>query len=795
LVVGVVLHTDVDALHGTLDALTDALHEGDRVVLVPDGPDVALAAALRSDPRLTALPQLTSAQPAGNAAAFNRLARELRADEAAVVFLENGARPAPDALDRLSGALERDGVGLAGPSTNDAWNDQRALPDGRSDPLGLRDGAARLAVFHGDEPRTLAPLYSLSEVCFAVAREVVTAVGAADEGFGVGPCWEMEYTARAARAGFDTVWVGAAYVYRAPPTRRRLVDDARHFAAAKRRYQDRLCGLRLDGSRTHHVDHCEGDACPHFAPPDRVLVHLPLTLVTGPTGPAARAVPAGRAVPAPRRRVPTPKGRAPFVSCVMVTADRADWARQAIAYFHRQTHPADARELIVVDDGAVDLRRELGDLLDHPAIVPVRLVRRESIGVKRNLGTARARGDVLMQWDDDDWYGPNRIARQAAPIAAGTADITGLCDAVWFDVDDWGFRRPSRAHHRHLFVEDVAGGTLAFHRRLWDRGLRYPDTSLAEDAAFVGQAVRRGARLARLPAEGVFVYLRHGTNSWQLRLRDDRAGWDTVSEPAELTAYPDDRAWYAARSRRAGPVVLGRGPGPETGAQHDGLGPTVSCIMPTADRLDLLPAAIEGFRAQTYRDAELVVVDDGAESAGHLVPDDPRVRYIRLDRKRVLGEKRNLAIEEARGEVIVHMDDDDWSHPERVAVQVAVLAGGDAELCGLAQVLWWDPHRQAAWRYTCPRVHRPWVAGNTLAYWRDAWRRAPFPAQGTGEDTAFVWAARRRVQVIDDERLVIGTLHARNTSPKRTHTSAWTSVDRRVILRIFAEAGAPVAVR
>jgi glycosyltransferase involved in cell wall biosynthesis/GT2 family glycosyltransferase len=775
LLVGVVLHTDPAALHGTLDALAGALGPDDRVVLVPDGPDPALATALWGDPVLAGLEQLAVDRPLGNAAAFNGLARALAGDEGALVFLENGARPAPDALDRLASALRRPGVGLAGPSTNDAWNEQRVLPGATGDPAGLREAAARLAAAYGDGDdghRSLAPLHAPAEMCLAVAREVVEAVGAADEGFGRGPCWEMEYAARAVRAGFAAVWVGAAFVHRAPPTRRRRRDEPRDLAGAKRHYQDRLCGLRLDGTRAHHVAHCAGDACPHFAPPDRIVVHLPLGPATGPRVPV-------RVVEGVRSAASAAAG-VPFVSCVLPTYDRGEWLGRAIEYFHRQDHPAGARELIVVDDGQADLRRQVGDLLGHPAITHLRLPARVSIGVKRNLGTGRARGDVIVHWDDDDWYGPERLTRQVAPLAAGAADLTGLRGAVWFDLDRWRFRRPTGGHHRRLFVEDVSGGTLAFRRSLWDRGLRYPDTSLAEDAAFLRDAVRRGFRLARLPADGVYLYLRHGTNSWRLPRRDERAGWQAVAEPAELRHNPDDRAFYAARSRAVVPVVPAGGP-------------TVSCIMPTADRPDFVPAAIAGFLAQRHDAAELIVVDDGDEPVGHLVPDDPRVRYVRLDGRRVLGEKRNLAVEAARGEVVVHLDDDDWSHPDRLQVQVGALQRGEAEVCGLARMLWWDPQRRAAWRYTSPPVRRPWVAGNTLAYLRDDWRRRPFPVQALGEDTAFVWAdRRRRVLPLDDERLVVGTIHPRNTSRKHPRSTTWTPVDPQLVLRLFQDAGVEV---
>jgi glycosyltransferase involved in cell wall biosynthesis len=212
--------------------------------------------------------------------------------------------------------------------------------------------------------------------------------------------------------------------------------------------------------------------------------------------------------------------------------------------------------------------------------------------------------------------------------------------------------------------------------------------------------------------------------------------------------------------------------------------------MPTADRPGFLPAAIAGFLAQRHDAAELIVVDDGVAPVGHLVPDDPRVRYIRLDKRLVLGAKRNLAVEAAQGDVVVHLDDDDWSRPDRLQVQFDALSRGDAEICGLATTLWWDPRRRAAWRLTPPPLRRPWVAGNTLAYLRDAWRWCPFPAQALGEDTAFVWAdPRRRVRPLDDERLVVGTIHPGNTSRKHTRTSAWTRLDPDVVLRLFAAEG------
>jgi glycosyltransferase involved in cell wall biosynthesis len=93
---------------------------------------------------------------------------------------------------------------------------------------------------------------------------------------------------------------------------------------------------------------------------------------------------------------------------------------------------------------------------------------------------------------------------------------------------------------------------------------------------------------------------------------------------------------------------------------------TVTCIMPTADRRRFVPAAIRLFLEQDCEDKELVIVDDGSDRVGDIIPQHPQIRYIALPRRIRLGAKRNLACEAARGDVIVHRDDDDWHAPWRL---------------------------------------------------------------------------------------------------------------------------------
>lgn len=202
--------------------------------------------------------------------------------------------------------------------------------------------------------------------------------------------------------------------------------------------------------------------------------------------------------------------------------------------------------------------------------------------------------------------------------------------------------------------------------------------------------------------------------------------------------------------------------------------PAITCIMPTADRRAFVPTAISQFLRQDYGGSELIVLDDGAQSVEDLIPDDPRVRYVREARKSPIGVKRNRACELARGDVIVHWDDDDWNAPWRVRYQVEQLLERGADICGLDRVLFYDPAEDRGWEYVYANNAAPWVYGATLCYTKSFWRRNPFPAIGVGEDSRFVWSAvTKKVVALEDPTFFVGIIHPGNTSPKQKRGTRW----------------------
>jgi ADP-heptose:LPS heptosyltransferase/glycosyltransferase involved in cell wall biosynthesis/SAM-dependent methyltransferase len=199
-----------------------------------------------------------------------------------------------------------------------------------------------------------------------------------------------------------------------------------------------------------------------------------------------------------------------------------------------------------------------------------------------------------------------------------------------------------------------------------------------------------------------------------------------------------------------------------------------SCIMPTANRRRFVPSAIAQFLAQDYPSKELVILDDGDDSVADLIPSDAAVRYLRTPRHQNLGAKRNAACEAARGDIILHWDDDDWYAPNRIRLQAEALCESDAELCGIDRVLFVDPRARTAWEYVYPSGGAPWVCGATLCYRRDFWRAHPFSNTNNGEDTRFAAAVHPdRLHVLPDNHFFVGLIHAGNSSPKHVRDRRW----------------------
>jgi glycosyltransferase involved in cell wall biosynthesis len=113
--------------------------------------------------------------------------------------------------------------------------------------------------------------------------------------------------------------------------------------------------------------------------------------------------------------------------------------------------------------------------------------------------------------------------------------------------------------------------------------------------------------------------------------------------------------------------------------------PLVSAIIPTYNRESVIANAVESVLRQTYKNVEIIVVDDGST-------DSTESRLARYrDRIQLVSQKnqgpaaaRNRGIETARGEIVAFLDSDDLWDPRKLERQVAVLErAGKSVVCCL----------------------------------------------------------------------------------------------------------------
>jgi glycosyltransferase involved in cell wall biosynthesis len=115
----------------------------------------------------------------------------------------------------------------------------------------------------------------------------------------------------------------------------------------------------------------------------------------------------------------------------------------------------------------------------------------------------------------------------------------------------------------------------------------------------------------------------------------------------------------------------------------------ISILMPVFDtKAAYLAECWESIRAQTFREWELVLVDDGSRATETIaeidrIAGDPRVVLIRLDENQGIATALNLGLPRCRGKLVARMDADDRMMPTRLQRQVAYLrAHSDVTILG-----------------------------------------------------------------------------------------------------------------
>lgn len=110
----------------------------------------------------------------------------------------------------------------------------------------------------------------------------------------------------------------------------------------------------------------------------------------------------------------------------------------------------------------------------------------------------------------------------------------------------------------------------------------------------------------------------------------------------------------------------------------------VSVILPTYNRARTLGRAIGSVLAQTYKNLELIVVDDGSADETSSVVEavhDERLRYIKSGKNQGVATARNVGLQYVTADYVAFQDSDDFWRPEKLTLQMKELKEAQAGFC------------------------------------------------------------------------------------------------------------------
>jgi glycosyltransferase involved in cell wall biosynthesis len=244
----------------------------------------------------------------------------------------------------------------------------------------------------------------------------------------------------------------------------------------------------------------------------------------------------------------------PFVSILTPTFNRRAFFEQCVRCVLNQDYPRDRIEWLILDDGTDPVE----DLVPsgHPWVRYVRASERVALGEKRNRMHAMARGDILVYFDDDDYYPPGRISHSVAVLQANPTAMAAGCSElpIWYlDEDRVYVFGPYRSGH-------ATCGTMAVRKALVDSRQFAPGATYAEEESLLaGWQVP----LVQLDPYKTILCIAHDSNTIdKKRVRDDMERAKELMEPgtvmirrssapgAKLVKDAASRAFYRAMQAR-----------------------------------------------------------------------------------------------------------------------------------------------------------------------------------------------------------------------------------------------------
>ncbi|OPH46718.1 glycosyl transferase family 2 [Paenibacillus ferrarius] len=199
---------------------------------------------------------------------------------------------------------------------------------------------------------------------------------------------------------------------------------------------------------------------------------------------------------------------------IITSTNRPHFFNNILTNYNNQ-HYSVKELIIVLNKENMDLTKYRKIAKKYKGVSVYKIPEKESLGRCLNYAVSKAKYPFITKFDDDDFYSPFYLTGQMKALHRSNADVVGKrAYLAYLEARKLLILRfPKR---QNKFVGLVAGGTILFKRRVFDR-IRFPHVSLGEDVSFLSRCRAKGYRIyAPTPYNYVQIRRKHKkSHTWQ----------------------------------------------------------------------------------------------------------------------------------------------------------------------------------------------------------------------------------------------------------------------------------------
>ena len=229
----------------------------------------------------------------------------------------------------------------------------------------------------------------------------------------------------------------------------------------------------------------------------------------------------------------------PFVSICTPTFNRRPFIQSAIDCFKHQTYPQERMEWVIIDDGT----DKIEDIIKASGLKNIQYFsynEKMTLGKKRNLMHSKAKGDIIVYMDDDDYYPAERVSHAVEKLQANPEKLiagSSIIHVYFKHIDNVVEFGPYGDNH-------ATAATFAFKRALLEQTSYNETQSMAEEKDFLKS---HSIPMVQLDPKKTILVFSHSHNSFdkkELLVEENKSWKKTELKVDDFVKQPEVKKFF-----------------------------------------------------------------------------------------------------------------------------------------------------------------------------------------------------------------------------------------------------------